>query len=141
MLNITIDKSAEDVGLAGMLADLMQENVKQHPEREADFNALDGTIAIEAKDAEVSLTMEFRKGSMVVYGGVKGKPEIFVSAESATILDLSNAKLWHGLPDLTHESGQNMVKKLLLGELVIKGMGLLLKPMFLIRFTKLLSVS
>ncbi|MFA6035085.1 MAG: SCP2 sterol-binding domain-containing protein [Myxococcota bacterium] len=141
MLNIRMDKSAEDVGLAGMLSDLMQQNVQQHPGRQADFDALCGSIFIEARDAEVSLTMEFSRGTLVVFGGLHGKPDVSISADSATILDLSNAKLFHGLPDLTHKSGQEMIQKLILGELKMKGMGLLLKPMLLIRFTKLLSVS
>lgn len=141
MLNFTIDKSAEEVGLADMLTGLMQQNVQQHPERQADFDALCGSIFIEAKDAEVSLTMEFSRGALEVFGGIHNKPDISISADAATILDLSNAKLFHGLPDLTHASGQAIMQKLIQGELKIKGWGLLAKPMLLIRFTKLLSVS
>ena len=140
MLNVKIDQSAEEIGLASMLADLMQQNVEHHPKRKADFDALKGSIAIEAKDAEVSLTLDFLGGELVVYGGVRGKPDIMISTDSSTILDLNNAKLMFGLPDLMDATGRAVIKKMLSGELKIRGSGLLLKPMLLIRLTKLLSV-
>ena len=141
MLNIKIDPSAEEVGFVSMLTDLMQQNVQQHPKRAAEFNALKGSVAIEARDAEVSLTLDFLGGEAVAYGGIKGKPDVLISTDSAAVLELSNAKLRFGLPDLADESGRAVVKKMLSGELKISGSGLFLKPMLLIRFTKLLSVS
>jgi hypothetical protein len=140
MLNVKIDPSAEDNGLAAMLVDLMQQNVAQHPQRQADFDALRGAVAIEAKDAEVALTLDFRGGELVVYGGVNGKPDVTISTDSGTVLDLSNAKLMLGLPDVTDATGRAVVKKMLSGELKLRGAGLLSKPMLLIRLTKLLSV-
>jgi membrane protein YdbS with pleckstrin-like domain len=141
MLNIKIDPSAEEAGLATMLTDLMQQNIQQHPEREADFNALNGSVAIEATDAEVSLTLDFRGGELTAYGGIKGKPDLKIAAESATVLELSNARLFLGLPDLTDPSGRAVLQKIFSGALKLSGAGLFLKPLLLVRFTKLLSVS
>jgi hypothetical protein len=141
MLDIRIDKSAEDIGLADMLAGLIRQNVEQHPERKADFDALGGIIALEAKDAEVSLTLDFSGGVLVIYGGTKGKPDVNISTDSSTILELNNAKLRFGLPDITDATGRAVFKKVFSGELKMTGMGLILKPKLLMRFTRLLSVS
>jgi hypothetical protein len=141
MLNIKLDAGAEEIGLAPMLTELMRQNVRQHPKREDDFNALRGSIAIEARDAEVALTLDFRGGELVVYGGVKGKPDVVISTDSGAVLELSNAKLRFGLPDLADPSGRAVVKKMLSGELKISGPGLVTKPKLLVRFTKLLSVN
>jgi len=141
MINIQIDESATEIGLASMLADLMKQNVEQNPAKKVDFDALKGSVYLDAKDAEVSITLVFNGGDAIIYGGKKGNPDISISTDSTTILDLSNAKTFHGLPNLLDESGQAMLKKIFNGQLKISGMGLLTKPLLLVRMTKVLSVS
>jgi hypothetical protein len=141
MISIHIDPAAREAGFASMLTDLIQQNVEQHPHRLATFNRLRGTVAIEAKDAEVALTMIFLGSELVVHDGVQGQPDVVISTDSLTILELSSAKLRFGLPDLTAPSGRAVLRKIWSGELKISGLGLVLKPLLLVRFTKLLSVA
>lgn len=141
MLSISIDPAAREAGFALVLTDLMQQNVERHPRRRATFDRLRGTIAIEATDAGVALTMSFLGGELVVHDGIQGKPDVVIRADSATILELSNAKLRFGLPDLATQSGRAVIGKIRSGGLKISGLGLALKPGFLVRFTKLLSVA
>jgi hypothetical protein len=140
-LNITVDKSAEDVGLALMLADLIRQNVEKFSERKRDFDKLMGIIALEVTDADVLLTLDFQGGCLIVNNGIKGDPDIKLATDSTTLLELNNAKLRFGLLDVTHPTGMTIIKKILSGEIYLKGSGLLKKPMFLVRLTRLLSVS
>ncbi|HPQ72044.1 MAG TPA: hypothetical protein PKW95_23175 [bacterium] len=140
MLNVRLDPGAQDVGFASMLTDLMVQNVEQNPARRAIFNAMRGSIALEVMDAEVALTLDFLGGELVVYDGVKNGADVVVSADSSTVLDLSNVKLLLGMPDVFDASGRAVVKKLLSGEVKLRGRGLLNKPGLLPGFNKLLSV-
>jgi hypothetical protein len=141
VLSIRIDPAAQEAGFAPLLADLMQQNVEQHPARRADFDRLRGTIAIEAADIEVALTMEFLGGALVVHDGIQGRPDVVISTDSFTVLELSNAKLRFGLPDPSDSSGRAVLRKMRTGELKVSGPGLVLKPLLLGRFGRLLSVA
>ena len=59
---VDLAPGAEENGLATMLADLVRQNLQAKPHKRADFNALDGTVAIVADDADVSLTLRFARG-------------------------------------------------------------------------------
>jgi len=124
-----------------MLTALIRQNVDQHPERQADFERLRGSIVLEATDAEVAVTMYFLGGGLRVHGGVQGRPDIAISTDSLTLLELAGARLRFGLPDPAHPSGRAVLRKLGSGKLRIKGSGLVLKPLLLVRFTKLLNVA
>jgi hypothetical protein len=139
MLEIHLDKEAEEIGFACMIADLIRQNMEQHPEKARDFIALGSAISIEARDAEVTITLVFRRGSLYIYNGVHGFADISLSSDSATILELSLAKMLFGLPNLLDSAGRKMVKKILTGELKVGG--LLRRPGQLVRLTRLMSVN
>ena len=140
MLSIRIDPAAREAGFAPLLTELMQQNVEQHPARRADFDRLRGTIAIEATDIETALTMDFSGGALVVHDGVRGRPDVVISTDSFTVLELSNATLRFGLPNPSHPSGRAVLRKMRSGELKVSGPGLVRKPLLLPRFSRLLSV-
>src|SRR5947207_2964305 len=97
---IDLAPGAEDNGLATMLADLVRQNIQAKPHKRADFDALDGTIAIVADDAEVALTLRFSSssarggaGKVTIYDGIVGIPDVTIRGTSDTILALSNMPL------------------------------------------------
>jgi hypothetical protein len=138
-LNITFAEGAEEIGLATMLADLIRQNVAQKPHKRADFDKLCVVVAIEARDAEVTITLDFKKGALRVYGGVHGTPDISIATDSETVLQLSLANIVCGLPNFFDEGGRKMLKKMRTGDLKIKGM--LFHPVQLVRMTRLMSVN
>jgi hypothetical protein len=140
-LPIRLDASAQEGGLGPMLAELIQQNIDHHPERRAIFDRLRGSVALRSTDAETSVTMGFADDGLTVRDGIQGTPDLTVTADSLTLLELTGAKLRLGLPDPAHASGRTVLRKLASGKLKIKGWGLVRRPSLLMRFTKLLSVA
>ena len=100
MPEITLAPGADQNGLAVMLADLLRQNLEQKPHKLRDLKAMTGQIAIVAEDAEVAMTLRFRRGDLTVYDGVVGVPDVIVRASSDVIIALSNVPLTRrfGLP-------------------------------------------
>ena len=136
---VIVDEKARENGMAVMMADLITQNMEQHPEKTKHFNSLKAVVAITAPDAEMKLTMFFNRGSCMVYDGIVGKIDLHIVADSETLLSLSNVSLVAGLPNFLSESGREMFKKILLGELKIHGM--FLHPLALVRLTNIFSIS
>ena len=139
MAKINFASGVDDAGLAVMMADIIKGNLKNNPQREADFNALKGNIYIKAVDSDVDMTMAFNKGSLTVHAGNVGNPKIGISTDSLTLLDLANIKIMFGVPFYFDKTGLSVVMKLLTLKLKIKG--LMKHPIMLTRFTKLMSVK
>jgi hypothetical protein len=137
--SITLAPGTEDAGLAGMLAALLKQNLEQNPGRRRDFDRLAATVAIEARDAEVTITLEFLRGSLVVHAGVLGAPQISIAADSATVLALSSLRIRGGLPVLFDQGGRALLRKFFAGDLTIRG--LLAHLPSLLRVTRLMSVN
>jgi hypothetical protein len=93
-VSIDLAPGAEDNGLASMLADLVRQNIEAKPHKQADFDALEGTVAIVAEDADVCLTLRFvRGGKLTIHDGIVGIPDVAIRGTSDTILALSNTPL------------------------------------------------
>ena len=58
-----------------MIAGIIKGNLDAKPQRQNDFNALNGNIYMQAHDAEVDMTMVFDKGSLTVHSGGVGDPK------------------------------------------------------------------
>jgi hypothetical protein len=128
----------EPNGLAEMLGGLMQANLEQHPDRERLLKP--AVIAIKAPDAEVSVTITMLPGKVTVHNGrPKVRPQLDVTSDSTTLIELSSVPLRFGLPDSMTKEGREINLKLLKGEIKVKGMFTHLGA--LARFNKLLSVA
>ncbi len=138
MGQITLDKGAQENGLAAMIRDLMSQNIGNHPGRAKDLTALNGNIAISARDIEVSLTLECNKGSVVIYDGIKQPCKLTIETDSDNILKLSTLKIKAGLPYYFDKTGREILGMLFNGKLKIQG--LLKHPLLLTHITKLFSV-
>ncbi|MBI4259738.1 MAG: hypothetical protein HY658_04140 [Actinobacteria bacterium] len=125
-------------GLAEMLGGLIEANLSQHPERERLLRP--ATIGILAPDAEVGVTIRLAPGRVTMSNGLAGPPpHLLVRAPSETLIELSAVPLKLGLPDLLTSDGRAVNRKLLKGEIKVRGMYRHLGK--LARFNKLLSVN
>ncbi|MBC7252751.1 MAG: SCP2 sterol-binding domain-containing protein [Actinobacteria bacterium] len=138
MADISLGPGAEEVPLAGMLAEMLKANLEK-PEKKRDFEKLKAKVLIHAVDAEAKITMDFDRGRLTVYGGEAGKPDIAIATDSTTLLELANLKIKYGMPWYFDETGLGVVRKLLKGDLKIKGMFTHLGA--LTRLTKIMSLS
>lgn len=144
-LAITLAPGAENNAFASMLADLVRQNLESKPHKKRDFDALAGTVALVADDADVALTLEFSRGSLVLHDGIKGVPDVAVRGTSDAIMALSNMPLTKplALPVPTDRASldtlKDMVKATRSGDLRIYGM---LRHMALMsRLTRVMSVN
>jgi hypothetical protein len=151
-LAIELAPGAEENGFATMLADLVRQNLESKPHKRKDFDALDGTVALIADDADVALTLEFhggrgrgQSGRLTLHNGIKGIPDVAVRGSADSIMAMSNVPLTRslGLPLPTDRAAlevlRGMVRASVTGELKIYGMfgnfGLLS------RLTRVMSVN
>lgn len=142
---IELAPGAENNAFATMLADLVRQNLDSKPHKKRDFQALDGTVALVADDAEVALTLEFRRGRLVVHDGIRNVPDVTVRGSADAIMTLSNVPLSRplALPLPTDRASlgvlRDMVRATRTGELRIHGM--LGNLGLLSRLTRVMSVN
>jgi len=138
MSDILLDDSALENGLALMIKDLISQNIMAHPERSKDLNRLNGNIAIVARDIGVSLTLNCKKGVIVLYDGAKQKCKLQIETDSDNILKLSTLRIKFKMPYLFDKTGREVIGLFFQGKLKIYG--LLRHPVLLIHLTKLFSI-
>ena len=136
---IALDDGAKDMGLAQMLFNLLRQNLEQNPQKLSSFETLHSNVVIVARDIDITVTLAFRKGELTIYNDIVGKADLTIIADHDAILDLSLINIFLGLPNYFDKVGRGILKKLLLGNLRIKG--LLKHPVQLTHLTKLFSVS
>lgn len=91
--HIELAPGAENNAFATMLADLLRQNLESKPHKRKDFDALQGSVALVADDAEVALTLAFDRGRLVVHDGIKGVPDVAVRGTADAIMAMSNVPL------------------------------------------------
>jgi hypothetical protein len=128
---------ADPNGLAEMIGGLIEGNLAAHPERQTLLKP--AVIAITAPDAEVSITLQIAPGRVAVSNGVRGKPDLRVTAPSDTLIELSSVPLRFGLPDNMTKGGREVTGKLMKRKIKVKG--IVRAPAKLARLNKLLSVN
>jgi hypothetical protein len=147
MISIDLAPGAEDNGLASMLADLVRQNLEAKPHKVPDFDALDGTVAIVAEDADVCLTLHFESGRLTIHDGIVGIPDVAIRGTSDTIMAMSNMPLTRPLglpiPDPRDKAqvavSQSVMAAMRSGEL--KMYGALLHPGLVVRLTRVMSIN
>ena len=136
---IRVTPGAEENGLAGMVAELVRQNLEAHPERAAELAKLDLWLGIDATDLELGLTLVFEPGRLTVVDGILPRAEAIVTATSEAILDMSLLRIGRlGLPVLRNAAGRRLVGRFLRGQLKTRGVGALGR---LVRVLRLLSVA
>jgi len=136
---VIVAPGAQENGLACMLADLLRENLTQRPAKRRDLEALDGRVGIVARDAGVSLTLDFRRGTVVLHDGLLPRRDLTITTDSEKITSLSLIDIRYGLPVFHDQTGQAVVRDLLGGVTQIQG--LVRHPLTLVRLTRLMSIN
>lgn len=147
MVSIELAPGAEDNGLASMLADLVRQNLEAKPHKVPDFEALHGTVAIVAEDADVCLTLRFERGRLTIHDGIVGIPDLAIRGSSDMIMAMSNMPLTRPLglpiPDPRDKDqlavSQSVMTAMRSGELQMHGA--LLHPGLVMRLTRVMSVN
>jgi hypothetical protein len=76
-----------------MLRDLISQNIEQNPHKQIDFNRLCIAIGLEVPDVAIKLTLVFLNQSLTICAGIKDQPALHVTADSETVMNLSNQEI------------------------------------------------
>lgn len=137
-IQIEMAEGAEEIGLAVMLRDLLTQNLEQRPHKISDFYRLNLPIGLSVSDVEIQLTLDFSNGSLTILNGVSNKVGLNISADSGTIMNLSNQRIKWGLPYYFDETGKEILAAMKSGRLKVNGMVRFFPT--LIRFSRVMSV-
>jgi hypothetical protein len=136
---------AEANGLACMLADLLRQNLESKPSKLKDFFRMHGDVGIVAEDADIALTLRFRQGTLTLFEGLIGVPDLTVRGSADVIMSLSNLPLFLGLPLPSPRDRasvapfREMVRAMVRGDLHSYGMAT--SPRLFLQVTRVMSVN
>lgn len=133
-----IDNRANEVPFAGILADLLKENLAKHPEKREIFLKMRGGVAIDLVDIETAVTLIFTEGALRIEAGVSENPALIIRTASDRVMDLNALRIIGGLPWIFDEAGRKVVAHFLTRRLKIEGM--FTHPVLLTRLTNIMSV-
>ena len=137
-IRIQLADGAEELGLAVMLRDLLQQNLELNPRKIPDFKKLGIPIGLYVSDADVALTMGFDAGGLTIHAGIQGTPDLYITAEADTVMNMSNMRIKWGLPYYFDETGREVLAAMTSGRLSVKG---ILKHFpSLLRLSRIMSV-
>jgi hypothetical protein len=106
-----------------MLGGLIEANVENSAAKKKDFESLAARVGIFVTDIDEGVTLDFRKGSLVVHNGLQSKRDLTIRAEADTVMNLSNLKIGlFGMPVYYDGVGRGVAAKLLQGKLRIDGL-------------------
>jgi hypothetical protein len=137
-VQIKVAEGAAEIGLAVMLQDLLTQNLEQNPHKLLDFYNLNIPVGLNVSDAEIKLTLEFSRGSLTIHKGIKDNAGLIITADSGTIMNLSNQRIKWGLPYYFDETGKEIMAAMKSGRLKVKGM--IRHFPTLIRFSRVMSI-
>jgi hypothetical protein len=138
---IELAEGADENGFALMVSELIRQNIADHPEKRRDFERLRGRVAMVVSDAQVAVTLHFRREGLVVHDGIVGIPDLTIRAESEWITKMSLMELLPrlGLPDPRGENTRAVFGAS--GSGAIKMFGALANLPVVLRLTRVMSVA
>jgi len=114
---------AEPSAFASMLGGLIDANIAASPAKRQDFDQLSARVGIFVTDIDEAVTLDFKRGSLIVHNGLQPRRAITIRAEAATVMNLSNLKIGvFGMPVYYDEVGRDIAGKLVQGKLRIEGL-------------------
>jgi hypothetical protein len=114
----------EPVGLAQMIAGLVEGNIAADPEKARLLESTRGAVEIRVPDAGVTIGLKFVPGSLTVTSGPVAGANLRITTDSDALLGLSTVPLRFGLPDPLTEEGRATVGQLLTRKLKLRGLPL-----------------
>ncbi len=140
-LTIELAPEAEQSPFALMMAQLIRENLADHPIKQRDFAAMRGRVALVAEDISATLTLHFQGGQARLYAGFHGVPDLVVRGPSEALIDLSrlpNDPHLRFLPDLRSPVARSLARALYQRKLRVHGLGS--HPALGLRLARVLSI-
>jgi SCP-2 sterol transfer family protein len=114
---------ADPSAFASMLGGLIEANVENSPAKRKDFQTLDARVGIFVTDIDEGVTLDFRRGSLVVHNGLQSKRDLTIRAEADTVMSLSNLRIGlFGMPVYYDSVGRGVAARLMQGRLRIDGL-------------------
>jgi len=106
-----------------MLGGLIEANVENSPTKRKDFQTLDARVGIFVTDIDEGVTLDFRRGSLVVHNNLQPRRDLTIRAEADTVMSLSNLRIGlFGMPVYYDAVGRGVAARLLQGRLRIDGL-------------------
>lgn len=132
---------AEPNGLADLVGRLIETNLETEPDRRRLLR--DTIVLLQASDARIQATVTLSSAGVAVSNGpAKGwggrRPHLVIAADAYDLIELAGAPLRFGFPDVLHPRGRSVLRRIATRHVRVSGM--LLHPIRLSRFTRLLSV-
>jgi hypothetical protein len=121
-----------------MIADLIEANLISDPSRSRLLDGRSRSVRITASDLATDVGLQLGGGRVNVSSEIPQRPHLWILTDSATLLDLPNVKLLGGLPSLADPMGRKITKKLVRGDLKVRGM---IRLPLLSKVQRLLSVA
>jgi hypothetical protein len=135
---VTVEVVGDATGLAGLLADLLRQNLARSPGLDALLQR-SSTVAIVADDAGVAATLRIGGGAVVVEPRAVRDAWVLVRGGSQDLLELTAAPLRAGVPDLLDRRGRAAIAALLRGRVRVRG--LIRRPGRVLDLLRLLSAA
>jgi hypothetical protein len=115
---VHVAPDAADNGFAALVGGLVEGNLEAHPERIGDLARLHLDVGLVSTDADVSITLRFGRGKLVIHDGILPDVVGVVRGTTDAILDMTmlrNGPL--GLPILWDDAGLKVIGRIRRGEL------------------------
>jgi hypothetical protein len=93
MFDVVIDEKAKNNGLASMIYQMIKENLEKNPWKEKFAKKINSEISIFAKDAEVKVSLSFKKDKVLVFDGEIFSPDIKISADTSDLIEMTKIKI------------------------------------------------
>jgi len=132
---------AEPNGLADLVGRLIETNLETEPDRRRLLR--DTIVLLQASDAAIEATVTLSSAGVdVANGPAKGpggrRPHLVIAADAYDLIELAGAPLRFGFPDVMDPQGRSVIRRIATRHVRVSGM--LVHPIRLSRFTRLLSV-
>lgn len=112
----------EPAGFAEMLGAIVRGNLQRHPERADLLEGSPGVVRIEAVDAEVTVSLEFRDGQLRIYSErTASPPDVTIQADSETLVGFAAVPQLGPIPHPFKAEGRRAIGKALRGDIKVKG--------------------
>lgn len=138
---VSLAPGADVLPFAVMMAELVRQNLHDHPHKRRYLRKARGRVALVAEDADVCCTLRFKDDRLVVHPGLFGIPNVVIRGPSSALIDLSRVPphpRLGALPDLRSEVARALISALRRRELRVYGL-LAHLPLGL-RLARLLSI-
>jgi hypothetical protein len=143
---VDLAPGADDNALAVRFAELIRQNLRVKPQKQADFRALRAGVLVVAQDSGDAFTLRFDHGRLTVHDGALGIPTVTFCGDASALMLLADVPImpWLRLPVRLpfRDEGREAYSRLalLLRTRQLKIYGLLAHPRTVTRLLRVLSV-